>query len=40
LIEGSGFDRERFLKACGLEPEPPSAHGTIPKQVLEHYGLD
>ncbi|KKM82295.1 hypothetical protein LCGC14_1321010 [marine sediment metagenome] len=30
-----GFDRKWFLAACGLEPE----QHTVPKQVLEHYGL-
>ena len=30
-----GFNPEQFLAACGLEPE----QRTVPKQVLEHYGL-
>ena len=34
-----GFDREQFLAACGLEPMQQASSSTVPKQILEHYGL-
>ncbi len=35
-----GFNCEQFLTACGLEPTQSIPPRVVPKQVLEHYGLD